>query len=86
MARRKLEALVDAIEDLRDHPCRFPLGPHPGVRERLCAGGWRAIYRVVPDSGSDATAGDVQVLRVYGPGQDRSGFDPAIADRPSSSS
>ena len=29
------------------------------------------IYRVDPDSGSNATAGNVTVLRVFGPGQDR---------------
>jgi len=70
----KLDAIPTAIEDLRDHPCRSPLGRHPGVRERLCAGGWRALYRVRPDTGRDETARDVRVLRVYGPGQDRRGF------------
>ena len=70
-AWRKLDAILAAIEGLRDHPCRFPLGPHPGVRERPCAGGGRALYRVRPDTGRDDTAGDVRVLRVYGPGQDR---------------
>jgi len=32
------------------------------------------LYEVLPDTGSSATAGDVRVLRVYGPGEDRSGF------------
>jgi len=70
----KLDAILSAIEGLRDHPCRWPRGRHPGVRERLCAGGWRALYEVDPDTGRDDTAGDVRVLRVYSPGQDRSGF------------
>jgi plasmid stabilization system protein ParE len=70
----KLDAVLAAIEDLRDHPCRFPLGRHPGVPERPGAGGWRALYRVRPDTGRDDTAGDVRVLRVYGPAQDRRGF------------
>ncbi len=70
----KLEGLLSAIEGLRDHPCRWPLGRHAGVRERLCAGGWRALYEVDPDTGRDETAGDVRVLRVYGPAQDRRGF------------
>jgi hypothetical protein len=70
-AWHKLDAILAAIEDLRDYPCRFPLGAHPGVRERQCAGGYRALYRVRPDTGSDATAGDVRVLRVFGPGQER---------------
>jgi len=29
------------------------------------------IYRVVPDTGDDRTAGNVQVVRVFGPGQSR---------------
>jgi plasmid stabilization system protein ParE len=70
----KLDAILAAIEDLRDHPCRFPLGRHSGVRELPCAGGYRALYEVIPDTGSNQTAGDVRVLRVYGPGQDRRGF------------
>jgi hypothetical protein len=70
----KLDAILSAIEGLRDHPCRWPPGRHSGVRERLCPGGWRAYYIVDPDTGRDETAGDVRVLRVYGPGQDRPGF------------
>ncbi len=70
----KLDAIVSAIEDLRDHPCRWPLSRYAGVRERPCAGGWRAFYEVDPDTGRDDTSGDVRVLRVYGPGQDRRGF------------
>jgi hypothetical protein len=41
------------------------------VRELPCGGGYRALYRVVHDMGDNATAGDVLVLRVFGPGQDR---------------
>lgn len=70
-AWHKLDAILAAIEDLRDHPCRFPLGTHVGGRERPCAGGYRALYRVTPDTGLNATAGDVTVLRLFGPGQDR---------------
>lgn len=76
-ARRRLLAILDAIDDLRAHPCRFPVGMHPGVRERLCGGGYQVFYQVHPDTGSNQTAGDVRVLRVYGPGQDRRAFNPA---------
>jgi hypothetical protein len=41
------------------------------VRELPCDGGYRAPYRVIPDTGRSETAGDVLVLRVLGPGQDR---------------
>jgi len=70
----KLDAILSAIETLRDHPCRWARGRHAGVRERPCAGGWRAFFEVDPDTGRDDTAGDVRILRVYGPGQDRRGF------------
>jgi len=70
-ARRRLAAIWAAIEGLRDHPCLHPAGQHPGVRELPCAGGYRALYRVIPDTSRSETAGDVRVLRVFGPGQDR---------------
>lgn len=60
-----------AIDRLRQHPCRYPLGEHHGVRELPCAGGYRALYIVEPDTGRDATAGDVQMMRVVDPGQSR---------------
>jgi plasmid stabilization system protein ParE len=70
-ARRRLTAIWTDIEGLRDHPCLWSVGPHPGVRELPCAGGYRALYQVTPDTGSNETAGDVLVLRVFGPGQSR---------------
>ena len=70
-ARRRLMTIQAAINRLRHHPCQYPAGTHPGVRELPCAGGYRALYRVHPDTGRDETAGDVRLLRVFGPGQDR---------------
>jgi hypothetical protein len=40
-------------------------------RARACTGGYRALYTVVQDTGRSATAGDVLVLRIFGPGQSR---------------
>ena len=70
-AWRMLAALRTNIDRLRQSPCFWPVGQHPGVRELPCAGGYRVLYRVVPDTFRDETAGDVRVLRVFGPGQDR---------------
>ncbi len=70
----RLAAIRADIRRLRQHPCLWPVGDTSGVRELPCAGGYRALYEVIPDTGSNQTAGDVRVLRVYGPGQDRSGF------------
>jgi plasmid stabilization system protein ParE len=70
-ARRRLTAIWSAIERLRQHPCLYPVGQHSGVRELPCDGGYRTLYEVLPDTGRDETAGNVRVLRVFGPGQDR---------------
>ena len=70
-ARKRLLMIATAIERLRGHPCRYPFGDHSGVRELPCSGGYRALYRVQTDTGRDETAGDVVVLRVFGPGQSR---------------
>nr|WP_294543214.1 hypothetical protein [uncultured Rhodopila sp.] len=67
-----LAAIRADIRRLRRHPCQWPIGEYPRVRELPCAGGYRVLYEVTPDTGRSATAGDVLVLRVYGPGQDRS--------------
>ena len=55
----------------RDRPCLWPVGPHRGVLELPCDGGYRVFYEIRFDTGRDQTAGDVRVLRVFGPGQDR---------------
>ncbi len=74
VARRKLAAIRADIRRLQQVPCQWPVGDMPGVRELTGAGGWRVLYEVEPDTGRSADAGDVRVLRVYGPGQDRRGF------------
>ena len=72
-ARRRLAAIWAAIDRLRESPCLYPVGNYPGVRELPCNGGYRAMYyEVRPDTGRNDTAGDVHVLRVFGPGQSRS--------------
>ena len=70
-ARCRLTAIWTAIERLRQNPCLYPAGEYPGLRELPCDGGYRALYEVSPDTGRNETAGDVLVLRVYGPGQSR---------------
>jgi hypothetical protein len=64
-------AIRAAINRLREHPCRYPVSEHPGVRELPCSGGYRVFYELHPDTGRDETAGDVRLLRVFGPGQSR---------------
>jgi plasmid stabilization system protein ParE len=68
--RRSYGKIRAAIERLTGFPCLYSVGDHPGWREMSCEG-HRVIYRVEPDTGQSATAGDVLVLRVFGPGQNR---------------
>lgn len=75
-AAQRLAALRAAVQDLRRHPCRWPVGEHAGLRERHVEG-YRVVHTVAPDTGDNATAGDVTVLRVRGPGQSGSGVPPA---------
>jgi plasmid stabilization system protein ParE len=70
-AHKRLFNIRAAIRGLQQDPCQFPAGEHPGAREPSCDGGYRALYRVIPDTGRSETSGNVLVLRVYGPGQDR---------------
>jgi hypothetical protein len=64
-------AIRAAINRLHEHPCLYPVGQHSGIREMPCDGDYRALYRLSPDTGRSETAGDVLVLRVFGPGQSR---------------
>jgi hypothetical protein len=66
-------SIIYSFDGARAGPV-WPVVQHLGVRELPCAGGYRALYEVVPNTGRDDSSGDVRVLRVYGPGQDRSGF------------
>lgn len=72
-AQRKLAAIQTALDDLERHPCRWPREAQGGTRYRVVEG-YRLTYRVAPDTDDNRTAGDVRVLRVFGPGQDRSGI------------
>lgn len=67
---RRLKLIRSAIQRLKRGPCLYPFGDYPGVREMPCQG-HRVIYVATPDTGINKTAGDVLVLRVFGPGQDR---------------
>jgi plasmid stabilization system protein ParE len=73
MAKKRVDAILNAIERLRDQPCLYPKGRKPGTRVLVCRGHC-VVYTVNPDTDSSATAGDVLVLRVLGPGQSRDGL------------
>ena len=68
-ARRRLQAIVVAVDDLRRTPCQFRRGLIVGTR-RMTVERHVVIYEVIPDTGDDRTAGSVLVIGIYGPGRD----------------
>lgn len=70
-ARLRLSQIRAAIDDLRIQPTLWAMGDVRGVRERAVSG-YRILYVLDPELDSEANAGDVTVVRVFGPGQDRS--------------
>lgn len=67
--RARWEALRDHRRQLQAFPyIGAPDPEQPGLR-RFVVSGYRLIYRVDPDTGDGATAGDVRVLALRGPGQ-----------------
>ena len=73
-ARQRLASIRADLQRLKQYPCLYPIVDHQSVRELPCASGYRALYEVNPDTGRNEDAGDIIVLRVYGPGQSRNGF------------
>ena len=67
-AADRLRRIRTAIRELRLDPTRWPRGEHEGTRARSVAG-HRIVYRV--RQGSGPGVGEVDVLRVFGPGQSR---------------
>jgi plasmid stabilization system protein ParE len=68
-ASRRLEHIIAAVLGLADHPCLHP--QRERGRREFSVEGHRVVYRVTPDTGRSATAGDVRIVRVFGPGQSR---------------
>jgi hypothetical protein len=61
-------ALKQARNTLRDYPCIGEKSEQAGHRQRAVSG-YRMIYQVIPDTGSNETAGKVRVIALFGPGQ-----------------
>ena len=67
----RVQRLYAALKRLKQTPCLYPVGDRPGMREMPAEAGHRVFYTVIPDTGRNATAGNVFVLCVFGPGQSR---------------
>lgn len=69
-ALKRLEDLIEAVRDLVHAPVTFRTSLRfEGVRERIVSG-CTIYFRIIPDTGENATAGHVRVLHVKLPGQD----------------
>ena len=69
-AKERARKITGAIRDLRQCPASRRVCDAPGTRQFVVEG-YTIVYRVAPDTGDNRTSGDVLVLRVYGPGQNR---------------
>jgi plasmid stabilization system protein ParE len=70
LAKERVRRISDAIRRLRFDPVIWPRGEIPGTRERVVEG-HTVVYAVDPDTNDALTAGDIMILRVFGPGQSR---------------
>ena len=62
-------SLRDSRRRLVEYPyLGAPVDGHKG-RYQIVVSEHRLIYRIDPDTGDSATAGDIRVLAVFGPGQ-----------------
>ncbi len=68
--KNRARRVLAAAKELKADPILWPVGAVPGTRERKIDG-YTIVYEVVPDTNDRRIAGDVRILRVYGPGQER---------------
>jgi plasmid stabilization system protein ParE len=66
---RRWEALRAARRSLRDYPYLGGTSEEHPRHRQLVVSGYRLIYRVEPDTADSATAGDVRIVAVFGPGE-----------------
>ncbi len=69
-AKARAGEIAKAARDLRGDPVQWPKGDVPGTRQRIVRD-YTIVYAIDPDTDDRLTAGDVYILRVYGPGQKR---------------
>jgi plasmid stabilization system protein ParE len=68
-AKDRARDIARAVKNLRDTPVGWPRGDMPGTRQCVVKG-YTIVYSVHPDTSETRSAGDIYVVRVFGPGQD----------------
>lgn len=66
---RQWDSLRRALRNLRTHPYLGPPSADHRDHRQLVVAAHRILYRVDPDTGNAATAGDIRIVAVFGPGQ-----------------
>lgn len=67
-AKDKLQTFRVAARKIWASPCAYPASPdHTGCRYLICEG-YLFLYEVDPDTGSNASAGDMTIPAVFPPG------------------
>ena len=68
VAKAKLRRVLDTARQILASPCAHPVSSeHSGCRYLICEG-YFFLYEVRPDTGSNASAGNVTLLAVFPPG------------------
>ncbi len=67
--KARWRALRDAPRSLQDHPYLGVVSEQDDSLRQLVVSSHRLIYQIYRDTGDDATAGDVRILEVFGPGR-----------------
>lgn len=66
--RQRWEALRDARRKLLIYPYLGAISRDHEGHYQLTVSGYRLLYTIDPDTGYGATAGDVRIVAVFGPG------------------
>ncbi|WP_448190479.1 type II toxin-antitoxin system RelE/ParE family toxin [Azospirillum sp. sgz301742] len=69
-AKRKASAIVRALRELERYPFIGSPSDEPGLRERVVEE-HTVIYRIQNDADVPESAGDIVVIRIWQPGQNR---------------
>ncbi len=70
-ARQKLRRLTQALRNVKTYPYLGAQSRHDGLRE-LGVEGHRVIYQLIWSTGPGSGDDTILVIRIFGPGQDRS--------------
>jgi plasmid stabilization system protein ParE len=73
-AGKRALALRHVARDLRDHPYAGRAIPQNPAYRQLIVAGYVLIYRIDPDTGRAETAGDIEIVDVFGTGQEQNVF------------